>query len=288
MYHSALLTVLFLLSVPCGVYSGQILVYPVDGSHWINMKVLIMGLHSKGHNITVIRGSNSMYIKEESPYYSSITVDVGAHDDDFFFTSFLSLTLQLRQHEKSSWSKFMFGVETMKKFSEVHEIICNMTAMIFENETLMKSLQQAKFDVVLADPAMGGGVLLAHKLGLPLVFNVRWTILGEAHFAIAPSPLSYVPIPGAELTDKMTFIQRVTNVLIYFIAYYQQLNYIGHLYKTFCQKYFGPDVDYFSLFQNADIWLMRNDFTFEFPRPTMPNVVYMGGFQCKPANPLMI
>ncbi|KAK9542470.1 hypothetical protein VZT92_000330 [Zoarces viviparus] len=31
---------------------------------------------------------------------------------------------------------------------------------------------------------------------------------------------------------------------------------------------------------------MRVDFVFEFPRPTMPNVVYMGGFQCKPAKPL--
>ncbi|XP_055010814.1 UDP-glucuronosyltransferase 2A1-like [Boleophthalmus pectinirostris] len=36
----------------------------------------------------------------------------------------------------------------------------------------------------------------------------------------------------------------------------------------------------------ADIWLMRVDFVFEFPRPTMPNMVYMGGFQCKPAKPL--
>ncbi|KAL0979601.1 hypothetical protein UPYG_G00187140 [Umbra pygmaea] len=41
-----------------------------------------------------------------------------------------------------------------------------------------------------------------------------------------------------------------------------------------------------TLFQAADIWLMKNDFTFEFPRPTMPNVVYMGGFQCKPSKPL--
>ncbi|KAF7659643.1 hypothetical protein LDENG_00295200 [Lucifuga dentata] len=31
---------------------------------------------------------------------------------------------------------------------------------------------------------------------------------------------------------------------------------------------------------------MRADFVFEFPRPTMPNVVYMGGFQCKPVEPL--
>lgn len=31
---------------------------------------------------------------------------------------------------------------------------------------------------------------------------------------------------------------------------------------------------------------MRVDVVFEFPRPTMPNVVYMGGFQCKPSKPL--
>ncbi|KAJ3593694.1 hypothetical protein NHX12_006028 [Muraenolepis orangiensis] len=36
----------------------------------------------------------------------------------------------------------------------------------------------------------------------------------------------------------------------------------------------------------ADLWLMRIDFVFEFPRPTMPNVIYMGGVQCKPAKPL--
>ncbi|XP_053344248.1 UDP-glucuronosyltransferase 2A2-like [Clarias gariepinus] len=285
MYHSALLRILMLLFLPCMVYSGHILVYPVDGSHWINMKVLIMELHSKGHDITVLQDSRSKHIKEESPYYTSISLDVGVYDDDFFST-FMSHLLQAGRKKRSIWSQIMFEQEVMKKLSETHEKICNMTAMIFENETLMTSLQQAKFDLVLADPAMGGGALLAHKLGLPLVFNVRWTVQGEGHFAIAPSPLSYVPVPGAELTDKMTFFERVTNVLIYFISYYQHSIYFDQHYRAFCQKYFGPGVDYLSILQNADIWLMRNDFTFEFPRPTMPNVVYMGGFQCKPSNPL--
>ncbi|KAJ8406556.1 hypothetical protein AAFF_G00301300 [Aldrovandia affinis] len=56
--------------------------------------------------------------------------------------------------------------------------------------------------------------------------------------------------------------------------------------QRFCGASIGQLVDYFQLFQAADIWLMRVDFAFEFPRPTMPNVVYMGGFQCKPAKPL--
>uniref|UniRef100_A0AAV2K1H5 UDP-glucuronosyltransferase n=1 Tax=Knipowitschia caucasica TaxID=637954 RepID=A0AAV2K1H5_KNICA len=31
---------------------------------------------------------------------------------------------------------------------------------------------------------------------------------------------------------------------------------------------------------------MRIDFVFEFPRPTMPNVIYIAGYPCKPAKPL--
>ncbi|XP_051548635.1 UDP-glucuronosyltransferase 2A3-like [Myxocyprinus asiaticus] len=285
MHHSTLLCLFILLSAMSGSYCGKILVVPVDGSHWINMKVLIVELHAKGHNITVIRGSSSWYIKEESSYYTSITVDIGAFDDDFMVT-FLPHLLKIQRQGRSFWSEMATADEIYSRFTKIHQQICNMTATIFENETLINSLEDAKYDVVLTDPAFGGGVLLAHRLGLPLVLNVRWTMYGEAHFDIAPSPLSYTPVTGLQLTDKMTFSQRVKNVMTYMMLFYKNSKYFGHPYKEFSQKYFGPSVDFFSLLQDADIWLMRNDFTFEFPRPTMPNIVYMGGFQCKPAKPL--
>ncbi|KAG9341912.1 hypothetical protein JZ751_018229 [Albula glossodonta] len=57
-------------------------------------------------------------------------------------------------------------------------------------------------------------------------------------------------------------------------------------YKMPWYAYHSVDVVVVLLSIAADIWLMRNDFVFEFPRPTMPNVVYMGGFQCKPSKPL--
>uniref|UniRef100_A0A3B1JFE5 UDP-glucuronosyltransferase n=1 Tax=Astyanax mexicanus TaxID=7994 RepID=A0A3B1JFE5_ASTMX len=285
MHHSGLLTLLSLLSVIDGAYCGKILVFPVDGSHWINMEILIVELHSRGHELTVIRGSNCWRIKEESPYYTSLTFDIGKFDDEFF-NGFIVNLLQIRREKRYFWDQDMLGLDILKIISNYHQEVCNMTAMIFDNETLMNFFQDAKYDLMLTDPSFGGGVLLAHRLGLPLVFNVRWTVHGEGHFDIAPSPLSYIPVPGAELTDKMTFLQRVKNVLIYTVTVHQQSKYFGEPYRAFCHKYFGPEVDYFSLFQDADIWLMRNDFTFEFPRPTMPNVVYMGGFQCKPSKPL--
>ena len=34
------------------------------------------------------------------------------------------------------------------------------------------------------------------------------------------------------------------------------------------------------------MWLIRTDFAFEYPRPLMPNVKFIGGFHCKPASSL--
>lgn len=38
------------------------------------MKILLEELHAKGHNLTVIRASNSWYIPEKSPLYTSINL----------------------------------------------------------------------------------------------------------------------------------------------------------------------------------------------------------------------
>lgn len=84
----------------------------------------------------------------------------------------------------------------------------------------------------------------------------------------------------------MTFAQRIKNFMFYIFTCIQIWYVTDSTYKPFVHRYFGSDVHYMELFQAADIWLMRNDFTFEFPRPTMPNIVYMSGFQCKPSKPL--
>lgn len=73
---------LLFLAPPCS--GGNILVFPVDGSHWINMRIILEELHARGHNITVIRASSSWYIKEKSPLYSSITLEKEEAIEDFF------------------------------------------------------------------------------------------------------------------------------------------------------------------------------------------------------------
>ncbi|XP_071352008.1 UDP-glucuronosyltransferase 2C1-like [Trachinotus anak] len=285
--HSSLLTFTLLLVQLSSASGGKILVFPLDGSHWVNMNVLIEELHAKGHEITVIRASDSWYISEKSPLYTSVTIPSTGGFEEHFET-FLSPQLEIRLQAKPTffwsyiWTHIQIQRMVVNQFYHFHKKMSEMIIQIFEDENLMRSLHDAKYDVVLTDPGIGGGAILARRLQVPLVFNVRWTIQGEAHFLIAPSPLAYIPFTATELTDRMTFPQRIKNVLRYILGMYTLSSITEPHYKPVVKQYFGPDVDYSTFFLDADIWLMRNDFVFEFPRPTMPNIVYMGGFQCKP------
>lgn len=284
LFSASVISVFFVVAPPAR--AGKILVFPHDGSHWVNMRVLVEELHLQGHSVTVLRSSDSWYISETSPHYEAITVNFTVGGNEDFYSLFVSEVIRIKRSSGSAWARFALDMELKDKFFEFHRKICEMIVHMFENKDLMRSLQEAKFDMVLTDPANGGGVFLAHHLGLPIVFNARWTVHGEAHFAIAPSPLSYVPLPPSELTDRMTFFERVRNIIFYTMRMHLYKQVVGPHYSPLSKRYFGPDVDYFSLFQAADLWLMRVDFVFEFPRPTMPNVIYMGGFQCKPVKPL--
>lgn len=288
---SFLVTFALLFMQPPRVSGGKILVFPLDGSHWVNMKVLIEELHAKGHEVTVIRASDSWYISEQSPVYSAVTVP-SSNGFAKNFETFLSLQLDiiLQGRHQSAWSRFWSRMNlnqlVIYQFTQFHKGMSEMVDQMLGDEKLMQSLHEAKFDVVLTDPGIGGGAFLARWLRLPLVYNVRWTVQGEAHLVIAPSPLSYVPFTATQFSDRMTFVQRVANVVRYVIGMHTQFSFITTQYRPVIAKYFGPDEDYSTFFLDADIWLMRNDFVFEYPRPTMPNIVYMGGFQCKPPKPL--
>uniref|UniRef100_A0A674P2S6 UDP glucuronosyltransferase 5 family, polypeptide B4 n=1 Tax=Takifugu rubripes TaxID=31033 RepID=A0A674P2S6_TAKRU len=267
---------------PTVVHGGKVLVFPIDGSHWVNMKVIIEALHSRGHQVSVVRSSDSWYIKEKSLFYNSITLDSPSGFDESFITTFVARLLEIQREGKSFWTRCKLEIEQAEKTREMFEKTSEFVKMLLENKDLMQSIKNTNYDLVFTDPVAPVGAILANYLKLPLVFNARWTSHGEGHFDIAPSPISYIPLTGTQLSDQISFFERIQNVLMFGFLQYQ----IGWFVTPSIEEYFGPGTDYISLFQAADLWLMRVDFVFEFPRPTMPNVVYIGGFQCKPAKPL--
>ncbi|KAG9262135.1 UDP-glucuronosyltransferase 2C1-like isoform X1 [Astyanax mexicanus] len=282
--HTVVACFLASLLIVC-TRGGNILVVPVDGSHWINMKFLVEALHSKGHNITVIRAANSWYIEESSPFYTSITIQSTGMFDEEFMGGYINKLLKIRR-EGSIFPRLKLEKELWEKKIDMFENEKKVLLRVVEDKLLVKSLKDTKYDVCLTDPALISGVIIGHFLKLPLVFNVRWTVHGEGHFATAPSPLSYIPVPMMEFSDRMSFFQRVKNVLMYLIIQLQIKYYLNSMYNALCDRVFGPGVNYYEIVQGADLWLYRSDFIFEFPRPTMPNIVYMSAFQCKPSKSL--
>ncbi|XP_055030939.2 UDP glucuronosyltransferase 5 family, polypeptide C1 [Misgurnus anguillicaudatus] len=274
---------IFICSVCNG---GKILVVPLEGSHWVNMNVLIKALHDQGHTVDVIRTSKSWYVKENSPYYNAITVPNTTGLDEKFMQEAVHKMIDYERGKTSWLSSISWRFEIFSIIKKVNEMICQLIINIFESEDIMHTLKEKQYDLMFTDPAWGTGIILAHKLQLPVVYNVRWTATGEGHFDIAPSPLSYIPITGSGHADKMTFFQRVKNVFFFFLMDLPNRLLTEPQYQALCDKYLHPPVSFRELHQGADIWLMRVDFVFEFPRPTMPNVIYIGGFQCKPAKAL--
>ncbi|KAM9475422.1 UDP-glucuronosyltransferase 2A2-like isoform 2-T2 [Clarias gariepinus] len=236
--------------------AGKILVYPAEGSRWLNMNIILHELYKRGHDLTVVRSSMSLQIPEHAPHYKSLTIKVSqaiSLDTPELTVSLLKKTTESR---KSKWSVLSFIAQYQCLFAFIGQsrrVSAEMLRTILEDKILINYLHNAKFDMIFTE-THGSGIVLGSYLGLPIVLNTRWIMNKEAHFAVAPSPLSYIPTAGSELNDKMTFTDRLKNLLHYAIG--------------------------------ADLWLMRVDFVFEFPRPTMPNVVYIGGFQCKPSSPL--
>ncbi|XP_038159947.1 UDP-glucuronosyltransferase 2C1-like [Cyprinodon tularosa] len=281
---SALFCVLLAQSSLCN--GSKILVVPVDGSHWINMKIILEELHARGHEITVMRSAKSWFIPSTSPIYTSINVTMFEDDADRdFYIKMLKDVMDRRSYPNFIRTLYQQHLLT-SEIGDGHKILAKFAAKIIEDTELIKRLQDTKFDIILTDPALTLGVILGSYLKLPMVFNVRWMNLGEGHLAMAPTPVSYVPVSGSELPDQMDFPERIKNMLHYLLNVYEQYFIINPAYSELFQKHFPPGTDMISLELSAEIWLFRADFVFEFPRPTMPNVVYIGGFQCKEAEPL--
>lgn len=279
-------TTFFLASVLPG-QGSKILVFPVDGSHWVNMEVLVRQLHSRGHQITVVRSPESWFIKERSPHYTALTVRLPRDKEVGLDLFELSAQRILEGRLQGSLMGSLVQVtELMNILNVAHRATCAIVSVMLDDRRLVKELRAAQFDLMLTDPAMPAGVIIGHYLRLPMVYNVRWMSFGEGHFSIAPSPISYVPVPGSGLSDRLGFVHRARNMFHYALNLMQERWLVVPIYRELIERHFPPGTDLLSMQLTADMWLMRVDFVFEFPRPSMPNLVYMGGFQCRPAKPL--
>nr|XP_018880480.2 UDP-glucuronosyltransferase 2B4 [Gorilla gorilla gorilla] len=280
---------LLLIQLSCYFSSGscgKVLVWPTEFSHWMNIKTILDELVQRGHEVTVLASSASISFDPNSP--STLKFEV--YPVSLTKTEFEDIIKQLVKRwaelpKDTFWSYFSQVQEIMWTFNDILRKFCKD---IVSNKKLMKKLQESRFDVVLADAVFPFGELLAELLKIPFVYSLRfspgYTI--EKHSGGLLFPPSYVPVVMSELSDQMTFIERVKNMI--YVLYFEFWFQIFDMKKwdQFYSEVLGRPTTLSETMAKADIWLIRNNWDFQFPHPLLPNVEFVGGLHCKPAKPL--
>ncbi|KAL7838071.1 hypothetical protein AOLI_G00264750 [Acnodon oligacanthus] len=286
MYRHLLPLVALLLIGSEVTLSGNILVLPGEFSHWYNMRVIVDELIARNHSVTVLIHSASPSInftRKENFEYIVFNISLEKQKAEVLWQNLVNASLN---DTMSMMETFSFFWNMVSDFEEYLGSICEGMLL---NQKLIASLRESHFDVLLFDPVMPCSDLLAETLGLPQVMSFRLSFgyTFERLCGQLPTPPSYVPAVATQghLTDHMNFIERVENVLLYVGA-----TAVTKLQMMIFDKYYtkitGKPTTACDTLGKADIWLTRTYWDFEYPRPLLPSLKFVGGLQCKPAKPL--
>ncbi|XP_036191453.1 UDP-glucuronosyltransferase 2B4 isoform X3 [Myotis myotis] len=264
---------------------GKVLVWPTEYSHWINMKTILDALVQRGHEVTVLTSSASILVDPNKPSAIQFEIFPTSLTKDDFEDVFMQLVSKWTYMPKDTfWTYFSLMQDIFWEYTDCIQTLCKDVVL---NKKLMTKLQESRFDVVLADPAGPCGELLAELLKIPFVYSLRFSFgyTIEKYSGGLPFPPSYVPIVLSELSDQMTFMERVKNMMyvLYFDFWFQAFS---EKWDQLYSEALGRPTTLFELIKKAEIWLIRTYWDFEFPRPLLPHFQFVGGLHCKPAKPL--
>lgn len=256
------------------VLGDKLLVVPQDGSHWLSMKEIVEDLSQRGHDVTVLVPEVNLLLGE-SKHYTRKTFPV-SYDLQELQTRFRTFG----NNHFAPRSQLMAPLREYRNNMVIIDLCFFSCQSLLKDSATLSFLRETKFDALFTDPAMPCGVILAEYLNLPSVYLFRGFPCSLEHMhGQSPSPVSYVPRFYTQFSDHMTFPQRVANFIVNVLE-----NYLFYClyskYEVLASELLKRDVSLPILHQNS-LWLLRYDFVFEFPRPVMPNMIFIGGTNCK-------
>ncbi|NWS87475.1 UD11 glucuronosyltransferase, partial [Toxostoma redivivum] len=254
--------------------AGKLLVVPVDGSHWLSMREVVDILGQRGHEVVVVAPEVTMRIKPSKNFVMKMfSVPYTQEDLKKEFQAFFHFSFE----QGSFLERFVKAYQGIKRITNFGVSSCGH---LLQNKELIRYLEESKFDAVLTDPVLLCGAILAKHLSLPAVYFLRGIPCGLDFDATqCPRPPSYVPRGFTQLTDYMTFLQRVKN-LLHDIPDIFLCDFAFEPYSKLASEFLQQDMTVQDLLHQASVWLLRSEFVLEYPRPLMPNIIPIGGVNC--------
>ncbi|XP_067299698.1 UDP-glucuronosyltransferase 1A5-like isoform X3 [Pseudorasbora parva] len=279
MTASVLLLSLFCLG---SAEAGKLLVIPSDGSHWTGMRPLVEELGRRGNQVVVVIAEASLS-KGPSQHTTTLTYPVPYTKTELQAHVNAGITTLTSLDVSTDLARFQNFINTMDMLSVL--TTRNAEGLLF-NKDLMKKLQDYNFDAILTDPFEPVGPIVGYYLSIPAIYIQTSHPCGvDALASQCPVPASYVPQGFTHFTDHMNLWQRSVNLvraLLQPTACRRMFNHADEIASRVLQR----KTSMVEIMSRATLWFVQSDFTFEFPRPLMPNMIIIGGMDSKKAKPL--
>jgi glucuronosyltransferase len=238
-------------------------------SHFVMFETLLKALAARGHDVVVVS-----HFPQNSPVKNYTDISISGFS--VRFNNSLNITMLGKGHDLFSFRLIRNSVET-----------CKLVLGHRNVETLLKS--EEKFDLIINE-IFGSDCFLGfvHKFKAPqisLISSVSFPWLNDR--TGNPDHPAYIPNYYSAYTDRMTFWERLRNTL--------QVEIIKWVYYYFSElpthrmasKYFGNDLPALSdIARNVSLVLVNSHFSLNYPRPTVPIVVEVGGLHIQSPSKL--
>ncbi|PFX33442.1 UDP-glucuronosyltransferase 2A3 [Stylophora pistillata] len=174
-------------------------------------------------------------------------------------------------------------LELLFKMKDVFRVMCESALTSSE---VLKELQNC--DLLIYDSSSFCAALLGERHNIPLTELLPLSPNSPAaSFHMIPMPLSYVPLLLTGFTDKMTFVERVTNLAFYFgqklfisMAINKPMNALKVKYNIKVERSFEEAI------ADVELLLILADFALEYPQPLLPGQIMIGPLNVKDAQSL--
>ncbi|XP_037395190.1 UDP-glucuronosyltransferase 1A1-like isoform X5 [Pygocentrus nattereri] len=255
------------------VQAGKLLVIPADGSHWTGMKPLVEELGRRGNQVVVVIPEESLSLGP-SEHTTTLRFPVPytkAQIQELLSSGIEDIVKIDTSTDLSRFFFFVFSLDFLKTFT-----LKNAESLL-NNEELMKTLKDWDFDAILTDPFEPLGVIVGEFLNIPSIYMQVNHPCGVDFLASqCPSPASYAPQKFTHYSDRMNFWQRTVNMVRALLQPRACRLLFSHA-DEIASRLLQRETSMMEIMSRADLWLVRSDFAFEFPRPVMPNMVMIGG-----------
>ncbi|XP_036330023.1 UDP-glucosyltransferase 2-like isoform X1 [Rhagoletis pomonella] len=250
----------------CGVqrlHCAKILsIFPFPGpSQYICVQAYLKELAARGHEVTSI---SAFPQKKPLANFRDISMEE-------VLNGYEETIVNVIEVERNKW----------EELNLYYDFFTGGTLSVLQSARVQQLLQShEQFDLIIVEALQMDAVYaLAHHYKAP--------IIGISTYGADPtidelvgntSPISYVPLPLSQLSDRMNFWQRLQNLWHHFLhQLHMHYYYLPNQLAIYKQYFPNGTADILALRKNFSLVLLNQHFSISFPRPYVPNAIEVAG-----------